>query len=225
MNSLINKHKFLQARIIHTIRSMDKKIIRGESKLKERKKQKIREKLVNKTDPAYTGESSIPHWDEKKGRVLYKFMNQFVNINRLTRKVPDNEKSEYIKKQKEYNLYMLDKFRKQKAYNDLLLIHQKDILQSAALLPSNLKDELTHKAVVYFQKEGPNDCLTEEELLNRRFRFTYDHLYLEQKMRVSTDEARMLERINRNSYREVPKKEISQKMKDAWEETNELRKM
>ncbi len=225
MNTLISKHKHLQARVIHNIRTMHKKYIRGESKLKERKKQKIRERLVNKTDPAYTGESGIPHCDEKKGKVLYKFMNQFVNINRLTRKIPEEEKKEYIMKQKEYNLYMLDKFRKQRAYNEMILSHQKDIIKSASLLPVYLKEEVAHKAIVYFHKEGPNDCLNEDELVIRRFRFTYDHLFLEQKMRVIPDESRMMEKIIRNSYREEKKKEISPKLKEAMEETNELRKM
>ncbi len=223
MNLLL--HKTYLARAPFLYRKIKPQIKRGESKSYEERKRRIRERYVNKTDPAYTGEGAIQNWDEKKGKSLYKFMANFVNFNRFTRNIPANEKEEYINKQKEYSLYLLDKYRKEKAYNDMVINHQKDILDSAALLPIHLKVELKDNAIVYFSNKSPNDNIGKAELVKKRFRFTADHLYLEQKMRLMPDEARMVERVLRNSYVDEPDNEIPQAIADAWEETNENKKI
>ena len=223
MNSLLNKT--LHAGGVLSFRQLRKEKGPNPSKLRERRKSKVREKHINKCDPAYTGEGAVPNWDEKKGKVLYKFMNQFININRISRNIPEKEKKEFIEKEKEYNLYLLDKFRKRNAYEKTLLEHQNDILKSASFLPDDLKLEVKEKAIVYYSKQGPNDHIPKQEIEKRRYRFSADHLYLEQKLRVIPDESRMIESIIRNSYRDEPDNSIPEGIKLAYEETNKLKKL
>lgn len=62
-----------------------KKPVIGKSNKKERKRHAKRERLKNKADPMLTNEPPILSWDEKKGKVLYKFLNEWIKLNRFTR--------------------------------------------------------------------------------------------------------------------------------------------
>lgn len=195
----------------------------GKSKLRERRRRAIRERNLNKADPELTGEGAITSWDEKKGKVLYKFMNDFVNVNRLVRKpIPPETKKEHLEKTKEMNLYLANKFRRENGYNRILKEMSVSVRDSAKLLPNWLRDEVINCRFPYLLKEGPDDSIPEYDKLVKRMRFTSESLFLEQKLRIMPDTARMAQKVLVNSYRGDPVKEVPKEIKKFKKQVRQL---
>lgn len=170
-----------------------------ESKRKQVNKRKRREKLMNQSDPSLSGEKPLASWSEKKGKVLYKFTNDYVNINRFYRKpIPKKDKQEYIEKSKEMNLYFLDQFRRANHDKNQLNESIKGVKRTTQLLPIYLVNEAeTGKAM--YPEEHPyyNE---EYDFLKKNLEFSTEFLYMEQKLRLLPDEGRSLERVYHNSF-------------------------
>lgn len=179
--------------------NQDRVVLYNESKRKQTNKRKRREKHMNQSDPNLSGERPLQNWSEKKGKTLYKFINDYANINRISRKpIPEKEKQEYIEKSKEMNLFFLDQFRRKNHQINLLKQSRQGVLNTLTTLPYYLTYELeTGKAV--YQEEHPY-CKDIEEYEKKNLQFTSDFLYFEQMLRLLPDEARSLEKVARNAF-------------------------
>lgn len=172
------------------------------SNAKLRRRQEYKERNFNKADPLITGEEPILSWDEKKGKALYKFLNEYVNLNRFTRNIPAEAKKEYIEKAKEMNLFYAHKYRVEETYNRNLKQMRKEIEDSALFLPRELKNEVIHNHVVYTLPNTLPDLQSKMQKEALRFKYTSEYLYQEQKMRLLPDETRLIERVMVNAMKD-----------------------
>ena len=162
----------------------------GKSKAAERRRQAKRLKLTNKSDPSFTGEDPIPTWSEKKGKVMYKFLEQYVNNNSIAgKKIPEDKKKEYVQKKKEFNVWFLDKYRREKHYEENLKTAQFQIHESANYLPEYLKKELISGKATYYER---HPYLSEDVNTFKNMRFTEEFLYKEQKERLLPEHSRII---------------------------------
>lgn len=206
-----------------SITRFDSDFVNDKSKFKEKKRKIYRERFKNKSDPSETGEAPMPSWSEKKGKALYRFITEYVNtIHKNGKHIPEKEKQEYIKNSKEFNLYCLDKYRKQKAYEDMILNNQKEFLNNLELYPEYLRDEIIAGKATYEEK---HPFYSEETIQQKRTMFTSEFLYFEQKMRVLPDDIRTIERAVRGGVKEgeiLPENEIEADVNIIPREKNDL---
>lgn len=158
-----------------------------------------RQKIMNQSDPSITNEEPIPNWSEKKGKALYRFMNEFINVNRLARKqIPEKEKKQYIENSKKINLFYLNKFRLQKSYEKQMVSQRDEIYKSAKLLPDELRVEIMSGRANYY---GSHPIYVDEKAQeNKIYEFSPENLYWEQKLRLLPDESRTVEKVLSNSF-------------------------
>jgi hypothetical protein len=158
-----------------------------------------RQRIMNQSDPSITNEEPIPNWSEKKGKALYKFMNEFVNINRLQRKqISEKDKQQYIENSKKINLYYLNKFRIQKCYENQMVSQRDEIYNSAKLLPADLRVEIMSGRANYYDSHPI--YVDEKAQENKIYEFSAENLYWEQKIRLLPDESRTVEKVLSNSF-------------------------
>jgi len=200
-NSILQKYNFstlLEPTVRHKKESQISSSKMTDKERKELKRQKRREKMMNMVDPELTTEQGIPSWTEKKGKVLYKFLNEYININRLVRKpIPEQDKNEYIKRSKEMNLYYLDKFRKRKAFEKHFEGDRERLNKIMHTIPENLQLEILDGRATY-EFNHPYYNEETEDIIYQKFH--PDFLYFHQIQRLLPDECRCFERATRFGF-------------------------
>lgn len=113
------------------------------SNKKEEMRMEKRLKKINRYDDDETGEPPIEQLSGPKAKTVFKMLNESQNIHRHSRKeIPIEEKTEYIKKCKEYSLWKTNIWRHQFHEIKNCLNKEEEMLKSALLLSPDLMEEV-----------------------------------------------------------------------------------
>lgn len=173
----------------------------NDAKTKEKRRERNRLRLLNNCDPAVTSEEPIPSWSEKKGKLLYKFISEYANINNIVgKRIPEAEKKEFAQKTKEMNMFYLDRFRKEKTHDNYIRESREEMFKIFNHIPVHLKPEIYSGRPVYYEKHPVYNSL--EDAKYKKLELSDEFLYGEQRLRLLPDESRCVERMMTLGFKE-----------------------
>jgi len=129
------------------------------SLVKEELRQERKFKKINRFDDEITKEKPIDSISNNKAAIMYKMLNEFVNVHRLNRKeMPKEEKMEYIKKCKEFSLFKANQWRHKRLEMLKCRINEQEMMKAACLLlPTHLMGEVLDIENVLDEYENRDD--------------------------------------------------------------------
>ena len=115
-----------------------------EERLKEKRKDKKRLVYAKLYEKEYTGERFPEGITMEKGRIISRILTELFNKHRLSRKIPEKEKKEFVAKSKIYSDFRLHHFRSTQNWKITAQNNQNQIYETLIMLPTYLAEEILY---------------------------------------------------------------------------------